>query len=113
MLESDGWTVVAEAGDGAHALREAERVRPDLVLLDIGLPDISGLDLARTLCRGSPGLDVVLVSTHDAADYEDLVGATGARGFLTKAELSSHALQRLLGNRMQPGVHRGEASGEG
>lgn len=96
MLASEGWTVLAEAGNGAEALEQAERVRPDLVLLDVGLPDVSGIELARTLCAGYPDLDVVLISTHDGAEYRGLARASGARGFLAKADLSSEALEGLL-----------------
>jgi len=96
MLESEGWTILAEAQDGRSALREAERVKPDVVVLDVGLPDVSGIDLARQLHLRHPGLDVILVSTHDADDYADLARAAGARGFVPKAELSGQTLQRLL-----------------
>ncbi|HEY2259123.1 MAG TPA: response regulator transcription factor [Solirubrobacteraceae bacterium] len=96
MLESEGWSVLAEARDGSEALREAERVKPDVVVLDVGLPDASGLDIARRLCARHPGLAVVLVSTHEADDYAGLALEAGARGFLAKSQLSGDALQRLL-----------------
>jgi DNA-binding NarL/FixJ family response regulator len=93
-LELDGWTVLGEAADGAAALTEAARLRPDLVLLDVGLPDVSGLTVAEQL-RGR-GLDVVLVSTHDAGDFAELAAAHGAKGFLAKADLSGPALDDLV-----------------
>jgi DNA-binding NarL/FixJ family response regulator len=95
-LECDGWTVVGEAHDGAAALAEARRLAPDLVLLDVGLPDVSGLLVARALADTAPGVAVVLVSTHDAGDFAQLAHAHGARGFLAKAELSGAALDGLL-----------------
>jgi DNA-binding NarL/FixJ family response regulator len=98
-LECDGWTVVGEAADGADGLAEARRLVPDLVLLDIGLPDISGLSVARRLADDAPEVAVVLVSTQDAGDFEDLAAANGARGFLPKAELSGAALDGLLARR--------------
>ena len=95
-LESDGWTVVGEAADGAAGLAAAGDLRPDLVVLDVGLPDISGLEVARLLGDAQPGIAVVLVSTRDAVDFADLAVASGARGFIPKAELSGRALEDLL-----------------
>jgi DNA-binding NarL/FixJ family response regulator len=95
-LESDGWTVVGEAADGRTGLAEAQRTAPDLVLLDIGLPDVSGLLVSRELAARAPAVAVVLVSTHDAGDYADLSLAHGARGFLAKADISGLALDALL-----------------
>lgn len=96
-LEVDGWTVVAEADDGASGLRAAGEAHPDVVLLDVGLPDMSGLEVARQLHAATPDLAVVLVSTHDAGDYAELAAAHGARGFIPKAELSGDALSELVG----------------
>ncbi len=95
-LECEGWTVVGEAEDGARGLEEARRLAPDLVLLDIGLPDVSGLTVARQLADTAPGVAVVLVSTQDAGDFEELAAAHGAKGFLAKADLSGPALDGLL-----------------
>jgi DNA-binding NarL/FixJ family response regulator len=96
-LECDGWTVVGEAVDGRSGLAEAQRTEPDLVLLDVGLPDVSGLAVSRELAARAPHIAVVLVSTHDAEDYADLGAANGACGFLAKADLSGVALDALLG----------------
>src|SRR4051812_48389201 len=87
-LEHDGWTVVGEAADGESAIAAAGELAPDLVVLDVGLPDISGLEVTRRLGVAQPGLPVVLVSTHGADDFAELAAAHGARGFLPKAELS-------------------------
>ena len=95
-LEHDGWTVVAEAADGASALAAARRHRPDVVLLDIGLPDVSGLAVAEELTREPGGPSVVLTSTHDAADFGGRIARCGARGFVPKAELSGAALAAFL-----------------
>jgi len=94
-LQADGYEVVGEAPDGAGAVAAVAELRPDLVLVDVGLPDVSGLDLARELAAGD-GPDVVLVSTRDAEDYEQLARHHGALGFLPKAELSGDALRALL-----------------
>jgi DNA-binding NarL/FixJ family response regulator len=96
MLEADGWNVVGEAADGESAIAAATTVDPDVVLLDVGLPDISGLEVARQLSDQLPRLAVVVISTHDSTDYRDLALANGARGFLAKTALTGQALDAVL-----------------
>ena len=96
-LEAGGFEVIAEAGDGKSALEAVREHRPDVVLLDIELPDIGGLTVASRLAREAGGPAVVLTSTHDARDYGARVAGCGARGFLPKADLSGEALAALLG----------------
>jgi DNA-binding NarL/FixJ family response regulator len=102
LLERAGYAVVGEAADGAGALRAARRARPELVLLDVQLPDTDGFALARRLTveRWSPA--VVLTSTRDAADYGQRLERSRALGFLAKDEVSAEALGRLLGARAGP-----------
>jgi DNA-binding NarL/FixJ family response regulator len=95
-LASAGWEVVGEAEDGAAALAAAERFEPDVVLLDVGLPDVSGIEVARRLRERLPDVAVVMISTQDREDYGELALASGARGFLTKLDLSSQALEALV-----------------
>jgi DNA-binding NarL/FixJ family response regulator len=97
-LESDGWTVVGEAADGASALRAVKALDADVVLLDVGLPDISGLEVAQAVRARHPGLAVVVISTHDSADYRELALATGARGFLVKPGVTGAALEAIVGS---------------
>jgi DNA-binding NarL/FixJ family response regulator len=96
MLESDGYAVVGEAADGAGCLAAVPRLQPDLVLLDLQLPDQSGFAVADQLARAPSPPAVVVVSTRDAADFAGLALRHGARGFVAKAELSGAALQALL-----------------
>jgi DNA-binding NarL/FixJ family response regulator len=95
-LEATGWQVVGEATTGGEAVAALERCRPDVVLLDVGLPDVSGIEVARRLHRDAPGLAVVLISTHDRAEYAELAKASGARGFLNKIDLTGEALELLV-----------------
>jgi DNA-binding NarL/FixJ family response regulator len=97
MLEADGLEVVGEAQDGETALTAAAQLRPELVLLDVRLPDIDGLEVARRMLR-EPGWrpQVVLVSSHDHSDFGDAIGASGARGFIPKSELSTEAIESLV-----------------
>ena len=93
-LEADGYAVVAEAADGASALEAAERHRPNVVLLDIQLPDMDGFSVLDRLGTDAP--PVVLVSSRDASDYNGLISSSGARGFISKADLSGAAVRSLL-----------------
>ena len=95
-LERDGWSVAGEAVDGAGALLAARALEPDVVVLDVGLPDMSGLEVARRLHDGMPQVVVVVVSTRESADYHEIAVANGARGFLAKSELTGAALSALL-----------------
>jgi DNA-binding NarL/FixJ family response regulator len=95
-LEDSGYVVVAEAADGESALRAAREHRPEVVLLDIELPDIGGLTVASRLAADPRAPAVVLTSTHDARDYGARAARCGARGFVPKAELSGEALAALL-----------------
>jgi two-component system response regulator EvgA len=94
LLEADGFRVVGESATGCDGVRAAERLRPDLVLLDVGLPDVDGMAVAERLAR-SGGPAVVLTSSRDASDYPPHFMHCGARGFIAKAELSGPALAAL------------------
>jgi CheY-like chemotaxis protein len=98
MLEAAGFTV-AEAATGAEATEVARTIRPGLVLLDIGLPDFDGFEVARRLAAvpaGDPAPVVVLTSTREARDYGARIAASPAAGFLPKDQLSGTALRRFL-----------------
>ncbi len=98
LLEGEGFTVVGEAGDGAGALSEVAALCPQVVLLDLQLPDVSGLQVARRITTGGgEGPAVVLTSTRDGAAFASLTSESGARGFVGKMELSGAALRRLIG----------------
>lgn len=96
LLASEGFEVVGEAEDGESGLRLAAELDPDLVLLDIQLPDLDGFEVADRLLSRKPELAIVLVSSRDRADYGSLIDECGACGFVTKGELSGKALEGLL-----------------
>jgi|SRR5436190_1108584 len=96
LLESDGYEVVGEAADGAGALRVAEELQPDVVLLDVQLPDVDGFEIAERLAAMEHAPEVILTSSRDVSDYGSCVEDSGARGFVPKAELSGAALSLLL-----------------
>lgn len=95
LLELDGFHVVGEAADAREALALARELEPRLVLLDIGLPDRSGFDVAGELAGRRT--DVVLVSSRAQADLGRRVRESGAVGFISKERLSGEAILALLG----------------
>jgi DNA-binding NarL/FixJ family response regulator len=97
LLESEGYTVVGEAGNGASAIRAARDLAPDLVLLDVQLPDIDGFDGASRITGGEDAPMIVLTSSRDGADFGPLIERCGARGFIPKAELSGERLRAVTG----------------
>jgi len=98
LLEAAGYDVIGEAADGASGVEAARRLTPDLVLLDLQLPDTTGFAVAAEITGTEPAPAVVIISTRDAADFADLAVRNGARGFVSKAELSGRGLQALLAN---------------
>lgn len=100
LLEREGLAIVGMASTIAAALRQVRALRPDLVLVDIGLGNESGFDLARLLAQDGEiaGAEVILISTGAEADYRELIDDSPAAGFLAKSELSVRGISRLLGH---------------
>lgn len=96
LLEAEGYDVVGEAADGASAVALAAELEPELVLLDIQLPDIDGFTVAEQMLRNDPQLQIVLVSSRDRSSYGPLIEKCGARGFLSKGDVTGLALEGLL-----------------
>jgi DNA-binding NarL/FixJ family response regulator len=94
-LDSEGWTVVGEAEDGASGLAAATLLRPDLVLLDIGLPDLDGFAVAERIASETR-TDIVLTSSRDRVAYADRIMSSTAVGYIAKSDLDGHALRALL-----------------
>ena len=97
LLEREGLTVVGVASSIAEALQQARALRPDLILVDIGLGTESGFTLARLLARDHQGAEVILISAGAEADYADLIAESPAAGFLAKSELSANRIGMILG----------------
>lgn len=96
MLECEGFQVVAEAATGAEALAAAAAERPDVVVLDVQLPDADGFQIATRLTSNGSKVNVVLVSSRDYSDFAHLIERCGARGFVPKAELSGARVAALV-----------------
>ena len=96
LLRAEGFEVVGEAADGTAALALAAELAPELVLLDVQLPDLDGFEVAARLLARDPELKVVLVSSRDRSAYGSRIDASGAMGFISKGDFSGLELERLL-----------------
>jgi DNA-binding NarL/FixJ family response regulator len=97
LLVAEGYDVVGEAEDGASALEAARRLRPQVVLLDIQLPDLDGFEVARRLAEAQLGTATVLISTRDSTAYLRRLEGSPVLGFIPKGELSGASLAELIG----------------
>jgi two-component system nitrate/nitrite response regulator NarL len=96
LLEGGGYEVIGAASTGVEALAAAGALSPDVILLDVNLPDASGFEVAAQLASERPHTAVLLTSTHGRDDFERLALASGACGFVPKDDLSHAELDRLL-----------------
>ena len=96
LLEAEGFEVVGEAADGASAITTARAVGPDLVLVDVVLPDMDGFAVCDALLDDGAGLAVVLTSSRDVSSYRRRLERSRARGFIPKSELSGSSLAALV-----------------
>jgi len=96
LLQAGGFDVVGEAENGSSAVREARRLRPELVLLDVLLPDTSGFAVAKVLAAEPACPQVVLVSRRSASELGPALDDAPARGFVTKSELTAAAVTALV-----------------
>jgi len=94
LLELEGFEVVGEAEDGASALELASRLRPELVLLDVALPDTNGFEVAKQLADGPS--KIVLTSSREQRDLGRRIVTSGAVGFVPKDQLSGEVLVELM-----------------
>lgn len=96
LLEAEGFEVIGEAEDGESALRAIQELQPEVVLLDVQLPDIDGIEVAARITENGSGPAIVLTSSRDLADLGPVRDRCNVRGFIPKAELSGAALEALL-----------------
>jgi DNA-binding NarL/FixJ family response regulator len=97
LLQLEGFEVVGEAADAQSALDAIRRLRPNVVLLDIQLPDLDGFEVARRLAQAGDPPAIVLVSSRDRSAYRRRLAESSARGFITKSDLSGASLAALVG----------------
>src|SRR6267142_2509374 len=92
LAKDSALQVVAEVHDGLEAVRRAEELRPDLILLDIGLPTLNGIEVARRIRELVPESKILFVSQESSADVVQAALAAGARGYVVKTDAGSELL---------------------
>lgn len=98
LLEREGLVVVGEAASGASAVRAVAALAPDVVLLDVRLPDSNGFQVAAEIAGRTPAPDIVMTSSHELGDVRHLLAHSPARGFVPKSDLSRSRLEEVLGS---------------
>ena len=88
LFQGEGWQVV-EVGDGLQAVQKAAELLPDLVVLDIGMPVVNGIEAAHRILQASPGSRIVFLTQNDDSEIRSAALATGARGYVIKANAAS------------------------
>src|SRR5262245_13045183 len=96
VLDADGYEIVVGAAHGDEGVAESVRLRPDVILLDIGLPDMDGFEAATRMRDAGVASAIIFISTRDASDFGPLLNGSGALGFIAKSELSGDAVRVLV-----------------
>jgi DNA-binding NarL/FixJ family response regulator len=90
-----GWEVCGEAASGEEAVRLATELKPDVVLMDISMPGMGGLEATRTICTGCPEIRVLLLTLHDSPEWVRTALRAGARGYLLKSDAEGELMRAL------------------
>jgi DNA-binding NarL/FixJ family response regulator len=92
---SPRWQIIGEAADGLEAIEKARVLRPDLILLDIGMPSVNGIQAAKQILAGNPKARILFMSEHRSSDIVEAALATGASGYLVKSEASAELMHAM------------------
>lgn len=88
LRDRTGWEVIAEAGDGLEAVDKADRLRPDVILLDVSMPGMTGLDACKVIRKSVPECEILIVTQHDSPQMMREALGSGARGYVVKSNVS-------------------------
>src|SRR5690242_1405354 len=95
LPKKPGWHIVCEASDGEEAIKKAEEFRPDMILLDIGLPKLNGIDAARQISKIAPESKILFLSAFDSQEVVEEALKTGASGYVVKLDAASELLEAM------------------
>ena len=102
LANDQGFEIVGEANDGTSAIEKTDQLRPSAIVMDIQMPDMSGIEAARHILDTNPGVRIVLTSMGNDAEYEPLAREIGACGFIPKRELSASTVHALVDDYIPP-----------
>ena len=89
------WEVAGEAGSGEEAIHLNSQLRPDIILMDISMPGIGGLEATKIICQQQPGAKVLLLTLHDSIEWVRSAFEAGARGYLLKSDTEAELIRAL------------------
>ena len=95
LQRKPGWEVVGEASNGVEALEKAESLHPDVIVLDITMPKMNGLEVCRVLRKSSPGPEVLFVTQHDSPQMMREALGAGAKGYVVKSNAARDLLEAI------------------
>jgi pilus assembly protein CpaE len=99
LRRMEGFELAGEAASGTEAIELVERLRPELVLMDINMPEMNGIEATRRITSAHPDVVVILCSTYDASDLPSDAAVSGASGYLNKEQLGADTLLRMWEDR--------------
>ena len=124
LRENPDWEIVSEASDGLEAVQKAEELQPDLVVLDIGLPKLNGIEAATSIRKVAPGSKILFLSENRFSDVAAAAMSAGGNGYVVKSDGADELLvaveailqgKRFVSNRFTDfglGTPEGQASGD-
>lgn len=95
LLAHRGWKVEGEAADGSDAVAKANKLKPDLAIIDIAMPNLDGLEVTRQILEANPGIAVLILTMHESSQMVRRVLEAGARGYVLKSDLVGHLVKAV------------------
>jgi DNA-binding NarL/FixJ family response regulator len=96
LLEShEGWTVCGEATTGRDAVEQSRRLRPDVVVMDLSLPELNGLDAIRQILKEAPRIEILVLTMHHSEELAREVLQAGARGYVVKSDADENLIRAV------------------
>ncbi len=102
LATDDSFLIIGEAADGTGAIEMTEKLHPSVIVMDIQMPDMSGIEAARKILSEDPSVRIVLTSMGDDMEYGPLAREIGACGFIPKRELSPVTVHKLIDDHLPP-----------